>query len=128
MDIELQNKLLTDNKVLFLNEEGFVVLSYVECGNGWFDIISTLLQTIRDYVEDNEIQIKPYFTDISEKNGVLRIYINNSDKTIDGMIVFAEAMSSKVCEITGEQGTTYLKHGILKTLSPLKARELDFIS
>jgi hypothetical protein len=127
MDIGLQNKIFKEHSSLFVYEDNFETLNFIECNDGWFDIIKTLLETIDNYVEYNLSENRPYITDISEKNGLLRVYVSNSDKVIDGMIFFAEAMSGKICELTGEMGDTYFKGGISKTLSPLKARELGFI-
>lgn len=132
MDIELQNELFNEFPSLFEDEGGKQSLFVIECGNGWFDIINALCESVSDYFEMNSeflgfSQSEFYFSDISEKNGKLRIYVSTSNKIIDGMIRFAEHYSSYVCEITGERGAIYNKNGYYKTLSPLKARELGFL-
>ena len=132
MDIELQNELFHEYSPFFEDGESNQVLTLIECGNGWFDLINSLCEVISDYFEMNyEIIDFPisdfYFSDISEKNGKLRIYTSISDKSIDGMIKYVEHHSSYVCEISGERGALYKKNGYYKTLSPFKARELGFL-
>lgn len=41
---------------------------------------------------------------VKEKFGTLRFYYSGGDRTIDGMVRMAEAMSSRVCEVCGIPG------------------------
>ena len=132
MDIDIQNEIFHEFSNLFEDEDGKQVLTLIECGNGWFDIINSFCELVSDYFEMNSDVLDFncmdfYITDISEKNGKLRIYTSISNKVIDGMIKFAEHHSSYVCEISGERGALYNKNGYYKTLSPFKARELGFL-
>ena len=48
-------------------------------------------------------------TQVKEKFGTLRFYYNGGDDFIDGVVSFAEGMSSEVCEYCGNKGKT--RHG-----------------
>ncbi len=107
----------------------------IEVGEGWNNILSTLTALIKRRV-DSEIERDQgafdvdllYFSQIKEKNGALRVYLSMADPILDAYILFAEELSRKTCEITGEQGWLHKSKagGILKTLSPEMAEHLDF--
>ena len=61
-----------------------------------------------------------------EKFGTLRIYVDGGDDNVSGMIRFAEWLSSKTCQDTGEAGDLCRKGTWYSTLSPAKAKELGF--
>lgn len=48
----------------------------------------------------------PEITDIKEKYGTLRVYVHNSNETVDALISFAEGMSGVTCEACGKPGFT----------------------
>jgi hypothetical protein len=54
---------------------------------------------------------------VKEKFGGLRFYYSGGDGKIEGMVSFAEQMSYKICEETGERGYLCSKNGWLRTLS-----------
>jgi hypothetical protein len=61
-----------------------------------------------------------------EKYGTLRFYADGGDETVEGMIRFAEYLSSKTCQNTGEAGSPVNKGGWWATLSPKEAKRLGF--
>ena len=61
-----------------------------------------------------------------EKFATLRIYVDGGDDYVEGMIKFAEYLTSKTCQHTGEAGDLYKKGGWYATLSPKKAKQLGF--
>lgn len=67
-------------------------------------------------------------TQIKEKFGTLRIYVNKADDHVYGMINLAEQLSSTTCELTGKDGQLCWrgKWRWYKTLSLDKARELEY--
>jgi hypothetical protein len=96
---------------------GMIVPFYFECDDGWYDIIDVLCANIQ---RENEIALsrKQYATNedqeyddvpatasqIKEKFGGLRFYINGGNETIRGMIIMAESMSFRTCEVCGKPG------------------------
>lgn len=91
----------------------------IECDIGWYDILSSLCFLIAQH--ENNIKTRNIylvkFTQIKEKLGGLRIYIDNKqDSYIDGLIAMAESWSYKTCEKCGEKGSLRNKNNWLKTL------------
>jgi hypothetical protein len=74
------------------------------------------------YNKPQQVKIGQY----KEKFGTLRVYADNSDDDVDGMIRFAEYLSGKTCQDTGEAADLCRKGSWYATLSPAKAQELDF--
>lgn len=98
----------------------------IECGDGWFDIIWTLTETIHNHQEWTqrvypELEISIKAAQVKEKWGSLRVYtdlaykdnptreewdkINRFSSTVNGMITLAESISSKTCEVCGGKGS-----------------------
>ena len=88
---------------------------YIECEDGWYDILDTMLYTIK--IHENQMnQIKElypdgkteyiqlYFLQIKEKFGTLRIYATGGNFYTRGVIDMAERMGSKICEFSGNKG------------------------
>lgn len=61
-----------------------------------------------------------------EKFGTLRIYHNGGDDEVDGMIRYAEFLSSVTCEDTGKPGKLHKKGGWYVTLSDAQAKKNGF--
>jgi len=77
------------------------------------------------YISQNPPDVK--VTQFKEKFGTLRFYADGGDDCVDGMIRFAEYLSSKTCQYTGEAGDMFKKGRWCATLSPPKAEELGFV-
>jgi hypothetical protein len=127
MDQELQNKLFEKYPDLFSNKDKDIMTSCmawgIECGNGWFDILSSLCWMIKQheenkrgwkkYLQDNEPErlneVTEYFPvkfdQIKEKFGGLRIYFSGGDEYVEGLIAMAESFSYKLCEVCGDRGS-----------------------
>lgn len=81
------------------------------------------------FVSEMYVCVKPKQVKIAqykEKFGGLRIYVDGRDKDVDGMIRFAEYLSGKTCQETGEAGDLCKKGTWYTTLSPVKAEELGY--
>jgi len=103
------------------------------CGDGWFNIIDCLCFTLqahvdqltvdwdlhKDKVEKPKWLLEPIpqveATQVKEKFGGLKFYVDSSDDYILGAINFAEALSYKTCEDCGSRGETN-KVGWISTL------------
>ena len=61
-----------------------------------------------------------------EKFGSLRVYTDGGDEEVDGMIRFAEYLSTKTCQATGKPGSMVQKGSWWATLSPKEAEKNGF--
>jgi len=74
-----------------------------ECGDGWYDLLDDLCGKIQAYVDEgNYSQIEA--TQVKEKFGTLRFYINGGDDYIWDVIEKAEVDSAHICEQCGAPG------------------------
>jgi len=86
-----------------------------ECGNGWYWLLSNLMETIYSYCENNEKEI-PNITQIKEKYGGLRFYYEGGDDKIDGMVWLAEHLSYEICETCGTTENVHQTEGWIYTI------------
>ena len=88
--------------------EQFKNLKYLECDDGWYEILSRLCYIVNNRLDYKKRVNEPlgYFgwSQIKEKFGGLRAYSSGADEYIRGAIEMAESMSYITCEITGEKG------------------------
>jgi len=71
-----------------------------ECGDGWYWLISNLMESIHSHCKNNDKPI-PEILQIKEKYGGLRFYTGGTSEYIHGMISFAEDLSYTICESCG---------------------------
>jgi hypothetical protein len=76
---------------------------YFECDDGWFDLLETLFIEIEAYCSQTE-QVYPKAAQIKEKFGLLRIYLDGADSTVNRMTWLTEHMSGRICEQCGNKG------------------------
>ena len=121
MSPELEQKLaekypfMRKGKTLAKQEkEGYIADLYsafgCECGDGWFGIIDELCSDIQKIYEENGIPEDIIVTQIKEKYGTLRFYVNvggseNVKSKVEKAILKAEEKSEVTCEICGKPGT-----------------------
>jgi hypothetical protein len=88
--------------------EQFKNLKYLECDDGWYEILSRLCYIVNNRLDYKKRVNEPlgYFgwSQIKEKFGGLRAYSSGADEYIRGAIEMAESMSYITCEVTGEKG------------------------
>lgn len=79
--------------------DGYLQGREIECGDGWYDLISNTLEELKSLNQNVKI------IQIKEKFGLLRMYVDGGSKA--GKIVFdAERRSAAICERCGEPGVT----------------------
>jgi hypothetical protein len=144
MDQELQNQLFEKYPEIFSNKDKDIMSSCmawgIECGNGWFDIISPLCFMIKNHennivwqteykqkqdaqiqknfgikIEEGNEYIPVKFDQVKEKFGGLRIYFSGGDDYVEGLVSMAGAMSYKICEVCGDRGSPN-ENGWISTL------------
>jgi hypothetical protein len=110
----------------------------MECGDGWYDLLDTLLQKL-DYIS-NHSGVQVIANQIKEKFGTLRFYYStvvktdlNTDpiveKIIEDVVSNAERRSAYICENTGKGGYLCSRGvgGWLKTLCKEEADKEQYI-
>lgn len=135
MKDELQNELYNNYWSLFRDvgkspAESCMAFG-IECGDGWYEILSSLCFLIHQYEKNIEAQTKPNyypvkFHQIKEKFGGLRVYFSGGDDYLDGLVEMAERWSYRTCEICGEKGKPNQK-GWITTLCN-SCREKKFVN
>jgi hypothetical protein len=95
---------------------------YIDCGEGWFDLIWKLCEDI-DVIVKRE-GWKDFSVDqIKEKFGGLRFYVNGANKEVFDLIKEAERKSFKTCELCGsKEGSMHSSYGWIRTLCATCAR------
>lgn len=85
----------------------FKNLKYIECGDGWYEIVSRCCEVIQNYIDYSAKKDKVidfYWSQIKEKFSLLRMYKYGADDYINGVVNMAETMSGCVCEYSGNKG------------------------
>ncbi len=77
---------------------------YVECGQGWFDILLRLANRIETYQQAGRISEPVEAVQVKEKFGGLRVYISPYNGLVDSLVTEAHEASWSVCESCGESG------------------------
>lgn len=106
MSPELQDKLINKYPEQFKN------LKYIECNDGWFDLLDNLCATIESKLNTCRQYNKPldfWWSQIKEKFGGLRAYSYSPNDYIRGVVAMAENMSYNICEVSGDRGKTRTK-------------------
>ena len=81
-------------------------------------------ETIEKYKLQRQqaIDQMPVVSQIKEKFGGLRFYVDNGNENVYAVANYAEALSYRICEVCGNTGKTY-RTGWHKTLCPKHATE-----
>jgi hypothetical protein len=119
MKTELQEILFKKYPEIFIGKDKPITDSLMpfgfECGDGWYGIIDTLCQLIQQYVQDRS-DLAVEALQVKEKYGGLRFYINGGDDYVDGLISFAERLSTMTCEQCGSTEDVTQTKGWILTL------------
>ena len=125
MNSDLTNKLKTKYPKLLENIER------LDCGDGWYNLINCACHIIQHHVDSNQATNPEYqqvtAVQIKEKFGTLRFYCRGTTEYTEGVIDFAETMSGKVCEFTGNVGSLHRSPtGWMHTVSEETANDKQF--
>lgn len=86
-----------------------------ECGSGWDELINPLMEYIEKYNNEHPT-CKIEITQIKEKFGGLRFYVENEPEEFREMIREAEDESFKVCEVCGARKNVGHTLGWIQTI------------
>lgn len=75
-----------------------------DVGDGWFRLIDVVSSIIVE--RSAEVGLDPVATQIKEKFGTLRLYVQGlqNDEYLEGCIAMASAVSAQVCQVCGGNG------------------------
>jgi len=94
------------------------------CGDGWFTIIDALCRVVMECAAATGT-FPPEAAQVKEKFGSLRVcWGRSTDDFVTGATRMAEAMSERMCELTGRPGRLTKQGGYYQTLCPEMASEL----
>ena len=127
MKDELEQQLVAKFPALFKGQDKPPTESFMcfgcECSDGWFDLIYNACACIANHLKNRPECPPVEFTQIKEKFGGLRLYYFGGDEYVHGVCSMAEAMSYKICEVTGDKGQLCSTGHWLRTLSPAQAEK-----
>ena len=102
MNRELELKLVAKYPELFKDYGGDPVRTAMawgmDCDSGWYDIIEEFCATV------SKLENPPYFQQIKEKFGSLRLYMSHYDEEVNKAERIAEEKSARTCEVCGKPG------------------------
>lgn len=84
----------------------------IECGDGWFDLIHGLCQSIKGANPPEEFAV----LQVKEKFGGLRFYYNFGNEEIGKLVGEAEEESYKICEQCGTRDDVTVEGSWILTL------------
>ena len=114
--------------------------AYIETGDGWYDLIDSLLSSIQSrvdsqrYLKESAEPTAVVVTQIKEKWGGLRVYLDGGDDFIWGVVHAGETMSHKICEMCGNPAVrrrsawvmTLCDHHAALRLNPGADNKIDY--
>ena len=107
MNTDLDTKLCEKYPKIFADRRGDMTRTAMcwgfECEDGWYTLIERLCYQLQWDIDHNgEEQIVA--SQVKEKYGGLRFYVNSSSDEQDAQIRFAETLSYSICEVCGNPG------------------------
>lgn len=87
-----------------------------ECGDGWYTLLRwlslELVKHIKSVPKHSHMEEEEPFhpTQVKEKYGTLRFYVNHECDDISDLIARAEKTSARTCEVCGEKGMMFGEH------------------
>ena len=120
----------------------FSKIAYLECDDGWVNLIDVLCSSIQNHIDAREASIKRTIQynernqsnsdcilrdiptsipqvvadQIKEKFGGLRFYYSGGDEEVSGMVTLACNLSERTCEVCGNIGTFRTDRSWIRTL------------
>lgn len=109
MKPELDAKLCEQFPLLYKNRNasrGGSNMRFGFCvGDGWFQIIYDLSAKLEPLIQQHDGLNHPVASQVKEKFGGLRFYMDNATDEMNKYIAEAEELAGKTCEICGRPGT-----------------------
>ncbi len=90
----------------------------MDCGDGWYQLIHELCRELQHSIDNSSSDHQIVATQVKEKFGGLRFYINSGSDEQYGAIHFAEIFSFSICEECGTTKDVTTEGGWLRSLCP----------
>ena len=126
MSPELDEKLVKKYPEIFRNRYGDMTTTCMcwgfECGNGWYNLIDRLCSHLQFQTNNNNSHSNEgrnpqiVASQVKEKFGGLRFYVESATERQYAVISFAEALSYYICEKCGSMDNIGITQGWLRTL------------
>lgn len=89
----------------------------LECGDGWYWLIDNLCKMLMwDPTTGKQNENPPVATQVKEKFGALRFYVDHATERQYNYIEMAEFLSGSICEICGTTKEVFQTKGWRKTI------------
>lgn len=128
MNTELDNKLCQDYPEIFRDRfadmRSTAMCWGFECGPGWYNLIDGLCRDIMQVCKETG-QTPPVASQVKEKYGTLRFYVNGATDQVYRLIDIAEELSSTICEECGQPGRVR-SGGWIRTLCDHHAKQYNY--
>lgn len=116
---------------LYGTDTGWSIKYGFDCGDGWFDILLGLSRKIEPELQamlsaGKRQRDLPHATQVKEKFGGLRFYLDNQSQQWTDWIREAEDAADKTCERCGVPGVMHRRRRFLQTLCPKCAKAEGF--
>lgn len=119
MKTELQQKLFDKYPKIFrqkdLSMRETCMCWGIETGDGWYDLIDHLCLMIQFWVDNNGLE-QVEATQVKEKFGGLRFYINHHNDFVNGLITLTMHLSENTCEVCGSTKNITQTKGWIRTV------------
>ena len=106
-------------------------------GDGWYDLLNKCMEKLQyfcDFCSKEGRVVQAIANQIKSKYGTLRFYYSVEganeieNDIIDDIVSEAERKSEHTCEVTGESGSSCVRHGWYKTLCYEEARKQEYVA
>lgn len=128
MNIELDKKLCSTYPEIFrdrfADKQTTAMCWGFECGPGWYKLIDGLCRDIMQVCRETGCE-PPVATQVKEKYGTLRFYVQSATDEVYKLIDLAEELSSTYCEECGLPGKIR-KGGWIRTLCDHHAIDYNY--
>ena len=108
MSPDLDKKLCDKYPEIFINRHGDMMNTCMcwglECGDGWYNLIDALCSNLQWDTDRNDAP-QIVASQVKEKYGTLRFYVEGSNERQEGQISFAEYLSGTICDVCGNPGS-----------------------
>lgn len=123
MKTELEQQLINDFPQLFQGKDKPPTESLMcfgcDCGDGWYGLIREVCEQITETLSKTQNSEDFCFSQIKEKYGQLRIYVNDYSDEIAEILDKAEEKSATICEDCGTtENVTQNTLGWISSLCP----------
>ena len=117
---ELDEKLCADFPLIFKNRHGSMQETCMcwgfECGDGWYWLIDKLCRMLMWNGQTGKPHTEPpTASQVKEKYGTLRFYVDGANEQQYNYILMAECLSGSICESCGSTRDVSQTEGWLRT-------------